>query len=98
MRYKKIFKFAAIYLVQVGIIWGFCESYTYFKDDDLKALLGEYWILIYILPVISSLIITLNKNSDSEKNIEEKILTKGKYSPGKVDGNYTVNNHEEKKN
>jgi hypothetical protein len=42
------------YIAQVGLIWGFLEAYTYFKDDSLRNALGNYWVLIYFFPILTS--------------------------------------------
>ena len=44
---KSAIKFFALYIVQVGTLWGLLEGYTYFMGDALKNLLGSFWILIY---------------------------------------------------
>lgn len=97
---KGIIKFFAIYIIQVGSIWGFVEGYTYFRGDHLKKLLGPYWVILYGLPAIIALIATIkqiSKIDNSANSHGDIIITKGKYSPGKVGGNYEVNIHEQKK-
>lgn len=96
---KSILRFFIIYIIQVGSFWGFFEGYTYFKGDHLKKLLGPYWILLYGLPAIIALIVTIIqtlKTDDPEKSHGDIIITHGDRSPGKVEGdcNYNANNHE----
>lgn len=47
--------FIASYSAIVGAVWGFLEAYTYFKDEELKQILGPYWLLIYSVPIIIAL-------------------------------------------
>lgn len=56
MELKRKIMFIAIasYIVQVGALWGLLEGYTYFTDDSLKNILREYWILLYIIPVVTT--------------------------------------------
>lgn len=97
---KSILKFVTIYIIQVGAIWGFVEGYTYFKGDHLKKLLGPYWVVLYGLPALIALILTMRqitKKNASANSRGDIIITKGAYSPGKVGGDYEVNIHEQKK-
>ena len=38
---KTIIMAIAIYIVQVGALWGLLEGYTYFKGDTLKTLMWD---------------------------------------------------------
>lgn len=48
--------FIGSYVTIVGALWGLLEAYTYFTGDELKKILGAYWLLIlYGLPIIIAL-------------------------------------------
>lgn len=51
---KTVILAMAIYISQVGALWGLLEGYTYFKGDTLKTVLGAYWLLLYIFPLITT--------------------------------------------
>jgi hypothetical protein len=86
---KKSLKFIAIYAAQVGAIWGLLEAYSYFKGDALKDFLGQFWILIYIIPLLTTAFLVARGNGN-ENAVQESITTQGDFSPGKVGGNYNV--------
>lgn len=86
---KNAIKFLTLYIVQVGTLWGLLEGYSYFMGDALKNLLGSFWILIYIIPLFTTLYIFM-KGVSEETDVKESISTEGKYSPGKVRGDYSV--------
>lgn len=77
----------ALYILQVGALWGLIEGYTYFKGDNLKTILGSYWIMIYIIPIISTIYVLYNKTRD-KASAHEAVVTQGNYSPGEVGGDY----------
>jgi len=87
---KTVFAIIAIYIAQVGALWGVLGGYTYFKDDSLKAFLGKFWIALYIIPVFTTIIYIFFRGVKETNNINENILTEGSYSPGKVAGSYSV--------
>ncbi len=87
-KFKKAVKFLGLYIVQAGTLWGLLDGYTYFKGDALKDFLGPYWILIYVIPLFSTVLIT--RETKGEGNVQENITTQGDFSPGKVGGNYSV--------
>ena len=86
---KKTLKFITVYAVQAGTIWGLLEAYTYFKGDALRDYLGQFWILIYIIPLLTTIFLAARDNGN-ENPVQESITTQGDFSPGKVGGNYTV--------
>ncbi|MBN2443612.1 MAG: hypothetical protein JXJ04_19790 [Spirochaetales bacterium] len=97
---KTVIRFICTYGIQVGALWSFLEGYTYFKNNVLKNFLGSFWILIYIIPLVTTTIYILvrkaGKNNEAGKDdIEEDIQTLGNYSPGKVNGHYTVRKQSE---
>ena len=47
--------FGAAYLTIVVGLWGFIEAFTYFKGEQLKMSLGDYWISFYGVPVVIAL-------------------------------------------
>lgn len=87
-----IAKALIIYIIQVGSLWGALEGYTYFKGDALKSTLGEFWILMYILPVFTTLLYILwqRKNIQTTVNRQQVASTEGDFSPGIVERNYSV--------
>lgn len=88
--FKDVIKFIVLYIAQVGALWGLLEGYSYFRGDALKNSLGGFWILIYIIPFFTAIfVITLGSN-DEEKKVEKEIKTAGDFSPGQVDGNYSI--------
>jgi len=91
---NQVIKSVAIYIVQVGALWGLLEGYTYFKDDALKDFLGSYWILIYILPIFTTVYFAF-RESHVEETVHENITTRGDFSPGKVGQNYSIGIHQE---
>lgn len=94
---NKPLKTIIIYIVQVGSLWGLLEGYTYFKDDALKEFIGPYWILIYILPFISTAFIIL-RESRMKGHMQENISTQGDFSPGKIKGDYSISTNAESSN
>lgn len=86
---NKVIKSIVIYIAQVGALWGFLEGYTYFKGSALKEFLGPYWLLIYILPLLTTAYV-IYRGSQKEENVQKNITTQGDFSPGKVGGSYTV--------
>ena len=87
-KFKKVLKFFGLYIIQAGTLWGLLDGYTYFKGDALKNFLGPYWLLIYIIPLFTTILIT--RETKGEGNAQENITTQGDFSPGKVGGNYSV--------
>jgi hypothetical protein len=87
-KFKHVLKFLGLYIVQAGTLWGLLDGYTYFKGDALKNFLGPYWILIYIIPLFTTVLIT--REAKDVGNVQESITTQGDFSPGKVGGNYSV--------
>lgn len=55
MKVKIIFEIFISYIIQVGTLWGLLEGYTYFKGDALKTFLQGYWVLIYIIPIFTTI-------------------------------------------
>lgn len=53
---KAVIMTMVIYISQVGVFWGLLEGYTYFKGDALKKNIGEYWVFLYLLPIITTAI------------------------------------------
>lgn len=63
--------FIGSYVTIVGALWGLLEAYTYFTGDELKKILGAYWLLIlYGLPIIIALwIASLNDRNVLRGNV-----------------------------
>lgn len=40
----------------MGVLWGLVEGFTYFKNDSLKNILKGYWILLYIIPIFTTIV------------------------------------------
>lgn len=91
---KNALKFIALYIVQVGALWGLLEGYSYFKGDALKEFLGSYWILVYIIPLFITAYVMV-RDARGDGAIVESITTQGDFSPGKVEGNYAVRKRSE---
>jgi len=87
---KKVIKFTALYIAQVGALWGLLEGFSYFKGNALKEFLGQYWVLIYIIPIITTTACIIHRGGSDEAAVKENISTQGKFSPGKVGGNFAV--------
>jgi hypothetical protein len=87
---KTAFILIAIYIAQVGALWGVLGGYTYFKDDSLKAFLGEFWIALYIIPIFTTIIYIVFRGVKETNSTNEIILTEGDHSPGRVAGSYSV--------
>ncbi|MCI0527794.1 MAG: NB-ARC domain-containing protein, partial [Nitrospira sp.] len=45
------------YVALVLTAWGLIEASTFFKGDDLKNLIGPYWPLLYLLPLVIALFV-----------------------------------------
>jgi hypothetical protein len=91
---KRIIKSVVVYSAQVCALWGLLEGYTYFKGDALKAFLGGYWVLIYILPLFATAYLAFQESHEGG-TANENITTRGNFSPGKVGQNYSVGIDEE---
>jgi len=66
--------FFGSYITIIAGIWGFLEAYTYFKDNQLKELLGPYWFVLYGVPVLIALgvaVIGLRKPQKRERLRED---------------------------
>uniref|UniRef100_UPI004055D949 hypothetical protein n=1 Tax=Candidatus Electronema sp. TaxID=2698783 RepID=UPI004055D949 len=67
--FVKVINAIATYMLQVGSLWGIVEASTYFKGDALKIFLGDFWIIIYIVPLVTTSYFFIPDSSDKEKNI-----------------------------
>jgi len=67
------------YIALVTATWGFIEAYTYFQGDGLKRMLGENWVLLYILPAVISFFIATIRIFLFQKNVnlnDERIFNR----------------------
>jgi len=78
------------YLAQVGILWGALEGFTYFREDNLKVILGGWWWLLYVLPLLTTAIYFATRKGDLMAGDSENIETHGVASPGKVGGSFSA--------
>jgi GTPase SAR1 family protein len=63
--------FFTAYLALVAGIWGFGEAYVYFKDDNLKQLLGSnWWIYYYVAPLFIAILFAVWMHSGEEGQAE----------------------------
>ena len=47
-------------LATASLLWGSTEAYTYFRGDELKVMVGEYWVGLYlILPCIVGVFVSM---------------------------------------
>ena len=52
MEYINYFwRYAIAYAISIGGLWGTMEMYSYFKNDELRNLLGDYWWTLYLTPL-----------------------------------------------
>lgn len=80
------------YIAQVGAFWGFLEAYTYFRDDSLKLMIGNYWSLVYILPVITSILFSIYYTRSKEESAGNSVT--GQRIFGEiVGGKITIENY-----
>ncbi len=70
----------------IGSVWGVLEAYTYFKGDKLKQLTGSSWILIYIAPVVLSIIVAYLNSRRLDRHPAEIILV----DIGTTNTNYNI--------
>lgn len=91
---KTIVTALALYILQVGALWGLLEGYTYFQGEDLKTIFGSYWIMIYIIPIFSTIYVLYNKTRE-KTSAHEAVVTQGNYSPGEVGGHYAIQQRSE---
>lgn len=81
------------YIAQIGAFWGILEAYTYFQGDSLKLVLGIYWPVIYILPIITSLIFANSRDNIPNHNSHEAVI-KGRKIKGQIVGSHvTITNY-----
>lgn len=86
---RRVIRAVVTYIVQVGALWGLLEGFTHFKGEALKTFLGRGWVLIYILPLLSTAYIMFRELHEEEV-MKKKIKTSGDFSPGEVAGNYSI--------
>lgn len=68
------FTFVGSYIAIVTAIWGFLEAYAYFKDGQLRQILGSYWLLLYGIPIGMALgTAFLNVRADQQNNSLESV-------------------------
>ena len=83
-RGKFCLTFIVSYAGIVGSIWGVLEASTFFIGEQLKILLGVYWILLYIIPIPFVLVFayfTVNKNLLQKFNVNSVNLYPHKNPP-----------------
>jgi ribokinase len=73
--------FIGSYIAIVTAIWGFLEAYAYFKDGQLRQILGSYWLLLYGIPIgialcTAFLSIRTNQQNNSLESVESDALQK----------------------
>jgi uncharacterized protein YjbI with pentapeptide repeats len=70
IRLRSVIQLFIIYIAQVTTIWGLVEGYTYFKGNYLKELVGPYRILLYILPLISTIYVAKRSYVDKQQELK----------------------------
>lgn len=87
------FSFIGAYIAQIGAVWGILEAYTYFQGDSLKLALGNYWPIIYALPIFTALLFA-NSREDVPNTDSRRQIIKGKRIKGEIVGNnVTITNY-----
>ena len=58
--WPRIKVFLGIYVGLAASIWGITEAYTYFTGDNLRAVLGSYWwLLFHVFPLVIAALATV---------------------------------------
>ncbi len=67
------------YIALVGSIWGFTEAYTYFTDNRLRVILGNYWMLVFFgCPFLVALVVAVLKSPKFDRTQSEFFTVKGR--------------------
>ena len=76
--------FIVTYTATVGTVWGLLEAYTYFTGDELRKILGGYWVLVmYGAPIPIALLVTFIKDSiDTQKQKKSRLIPQARFNNG----------------